>query len=238
MAKYFFILLLSVAAQAEPGRPLDWNDRMQLGPIEAMHLIHKEGAPTIVYIHGYGDLYFTQYERLAPLIARTPILQEYNWIFPEDPGFSVTQEDFPLWQAELKFTRKKYAQMLKAAGVDPSQVIWAGFSMGGFAAIDNVVHSKVAPLGLITSGAFYYDSKDWNRKSGILKGVPFFQSHDPKMDMFDWDVAKSIETLLTKAGMVGKITKTKVGHNVPPGFITKAVQGITDLNCPIGKLSR
>jgi predicted esterase len=226
MTKYLFILLFAFSARAED-RPTIF-DYEKLGPIKAIRLNHRESAPTIVFIHGYGGIGFTQYEELASTIEKNPILRQYNWIFPDNPGFSVTKEDFDLWQREMVQTRKQYDQMLKAAKVDPADVIWGGFSMGAFTAIDYTVHSKVAPKGLIVSGGFYYDSKDWKRKSGLLNGVPFYQSHDPKQDLFDFDEAKKIEKLLTENGMVGKIQKTSVGHKIPPGFILKAVRGISE----------
>lgn len=229
MASVVFILVFGFFAQAID-RPTVF-DYTQLGPIKAITLNLREGAPTIVFIHGYGGTGYSQYKELASAIEKNPILQEYNWIFPDNPGFSVTKEDFQLWQKEMVYTRKDYQKMLKAAKVDPSNVIWGGFSMGAFTAIDFVVHSTVPPKGLMISGGFYYDSKDWKRNSGILNGVPFFQSHDPKADLFDFDIAKKIELLLTENGMIGKIQKTTVGHKIPPGFIAKAVKKITHPDC-------
>lgn len=236
MARGLFILLfLSVTARAEDR--LSFSDYRKLGPIDAIVLTHKPDAPTIVYIHGYGGTGLSQYEQVIGEIEKNEALRQYNWIFPDNPGFSVTVEDFDLWQREMVQTRKAYDKMLKAAKVDPSQVIWGGFSMGGFTAIDYVLHAKTPPKGLMISGAFYYEPKDLPN-DGVLKGVPFFQSHDPELDLFEWDIAKKAEKHLLDAGLVGKIEKTNVAHNIPPGFLTKAVKAIGKCRDPYAKVGK
>lgn len=200
----------------------------QLGPLSAIVIENGKTLPYVVFLHGYGGSGEDSYKQLKREITTDQSLSQVNWIFPTGPGFAITSVDQvgnPIvkeWQDSLAAARSDLSKMLKAAKVSESRVIWAGFSMGGITAVDYVLHSKNAPLGLIVYSGIYYGSTDWKRSS-TLKGLPFSLHHDPTDETLPFEEAKKLEKLLLNLGMKGKLHSHSKGHAVAAGSISKTI---------------
>lgn len=224
-----FAILVSLFGLALWAGPMP-SDYRQVGPYNAVVIENVKGAPYVVYLHGYGGSGYDVFEdQVKKLIQRNHDLRKLNWILPDASGgswFNMLGADIDIakWDADLRVARGHLRAMLKAAGIDPHQVIWAGFSQGAITAIDFVLHSQIKPLGLIIDSGLYHKSVN---NSNVLKGVKFQMIHDPNDDILPFDEARKLETMLRdKNGMVGEIQKTSTGHIIHTSFLKKSLQNL------------
>lgn len=192
----------------------------EVGAYYVVQVKYDANAPWVVYLHGYGgtgEKFYSTY--FNDMVARNPKLKQVNWLFPSGSWFNIETEDFRIWQETLIPTRKKLKNLLHTLKIDPTKVIWSGFSQGAITAVDYVLHDTQKSLGLIINSGMYFDSTDWKRNAPHLKGMRFYLVHGVDDDIFEFSFAEKLGKLLRDNGMIGRVTKKIDGHNEFPDFL-------------------
>lgn len=123
--------------------------------------------------------------------------------------------------AELPRTRESALKMIRELGVPWGKIILGGFSQGGMLATDLAMTAPEQPLGLALLSTALINKDEYKTMAAKRAGLEFFQSHgelDPVLRLVN---AQRLETLLTQAGLKGRLEKFRGGHEIPYPVIEK-----------------
>lgn len=215
----------------------------QLGKIHCQEINKDDNAPWIIFFHGYGadcnDLF-----SLGEMITTK---QTYNWLFPNGslevpigPGWTG-RAWWPINMMEIQeaaargehrdFSRatpqgaekaiQATSEMLKQLRVPWNQIILGGFSQGAMLATELFLTAPETPRGLVIMSGTLIDQPRWSELAKHRKGSRFFQSHGMMDPILGYKQAQQLETMLTQAGMIGRLEGFRGGHEIPMPVIQK-----------------
>lgn len=213
----------------------------KLGPLEAVDAVQDPEAPWIVMFHGYGADAFD----LASLADVIPVKKPVNYLFPQGPlevpigpgwtgraWWPVNMEQIQRDMEQglerdtslesppaLPAMRAKAMKMIEALKVPWDRIVLGGFSQGGMLAADLALHAPASPRGLILLSTALINKDEMRALAPHRKGLPFFQSHGDADPVLRFKNAARLETLLTQAGLKGKLSRFSGAHEIPPNVI-------------------
>lgn len=213
----------------------------KLGSLHAIDDEKDPAAPWVILFHGYGadagDL-----SSLGDLIpTRTPM----NYLFPEGPlevpigpgwtgrawwniDMAAIQRDMAAGierdtsdqvPAGLPKARELALGLIDRLGVPWNRLVLGGFSQGAMLAVDLALHAPEAPLGLAILSGSLVNKADWMAHAPNRKGLEFFQCHGKSDMVLPFKNAQRLETLLTQAGLKGRLQPFAGAHEIPPDCI-------------------
>lgn len=215
----------------------------KLGPIEALDIVQDPQAPWVILFHGYGADAWD----LSGLADVIPVKKPCNFLFPQGflevpigPGWTgrawweldmaklqrdieagVERDTGAEVPAGLGKARQKMMSMLEELDVPWDRLILGGFSQGGMIAADLALRAPVAPKGLILLSTALINKAEMKEAAPTKKGLEFFQSHGDQDMVLSHKNAARLETLLTQAGLKGKLRTFHGGHEIPVPVITE-----------------
>lgn len=224
----------------------------KLGPIQALDSGQDPDAPWVILFHGYGADAFDLHG-LADLI---PTTKPVNYLFPQGPlevpigpgwtGRAWWPIDMARIQADMQqgierdtglevpptlpAMREKAMKMIAEMRVPWDRLIIGGFSQGGMLAADVALHAPVAPRGLILLSTALINKEEMRAIAPSKAGTPFFQSHGENDQVLRFKNGARLETLLTQAGLKGKLTKFPGAHEIPPNVVHALGKWIDERN--------
>lgn len=215
----------------------------KLGPIQALDIVQDPQAPWVILFHGYGADAWD----LSGLADVIPVKKPCNFLFPQGflevpigPGWTgrawweldmaklqrdieagVERDTGAEVPAGLGKARQKMMSMLEELDVPWDRLILGGFSQGGMIAADLALRAPVAPKGLILLSTALINKAEMKEVAPSKKGLEFFQSHGDQDMVLSHKNAARLETLLTQAGLKGKLRTFRGGHEIPVPVITE-----------------
>ncbi len=227
----------------------------KMGPLDVIEVPPvtpvNSHSPTIVLLHGYG----ADAQDLAPVshVLKTP--SGTRWIIPNGPlpvemgayfsGRAWAPINMAEWQRataagrprnlsddrppELIASPKLVSEMLDAGKVDPTKIIFAGFSQGAMLATHMMLTSSTTAKGLLILSGALINQTEWREKAKAHGGFKFFQCHGRFDEVLSFQGAESLEKLLIESGLKGKLLGFDGGHEIPPLALQGAQNYIFDL---------
>jgi phospholipase/carboxylesterase len=129
----------------------------------------------------------------------------------------------------LKKIRPQVLQMIEKTGTPWDKIVLGGFSQGAMLATDLFLHAPQTPKGLmILSGALICQD-EWRALAPQRKGSQFFQSHGKSDTVLGYKGAQQLETLLTQAGLKGRLHGFAGGHEIPMETLRQASEYLKNL---------
>lgn len=201
-------------------------------------------APWIILFHGFGaDAY--DLSGLSDAF-QTPL--DCNWLFPQGlmevpigPGWTgrawwpISLAAFEALQNQgkaadlsqvvpdgLPNARKKVMEMIDALKVPWENIVLGGFSQGAMLATDIYLHAPNKPRGLLALSGALINSTEWRTLAKNRAGDKFFQSHGVNDPVLSIRGAQQLETLLTQAGMKGRLFSFQGNHEINLDVVAKA----------------
>ena len=202
----------------------------------------------VILFHGYGaDAYDLQ--TLSDVLSPDSPL---DFLFPQGPlevpigpgwtgraWWNINVEELQKAAAEgrprdmtqenpegLKNLRPKIQKFLAQTGYPLSQIILGGFSQGAMLATDTYLHLEENCAGLMILSGTLICSETWKTLAQKKAGQRFFQSHGSADGVLAHKGAQQLETLLTQAGMKGRLDTFKGGHEIPMPTVQGAAKYI------------
>jgi len=198
----------------------------------------------VILFHGYGaDAY-----DLQTLSDAMPVKAPTTFLFPQGPlevpigpGWtgrawwkidveglqraiaSGQERDMPNEYPEgLRTIRPQIFKMIEQTKTPWSQIVIGGFSQGAMLATDIFLNAPEAPAGLMILSGALICQEDWRKAAAKRQGSRFFQSHGTQDNVLSHKNAQRLETLLTQAGLKGRLQTFGGGHEIPMSVLQKA----------------
>lgn len=208
----------------------------RLGAIECEEVVNGEELPWIIMFHGYG----ANCQDLLDLAHAIPGGEKFNWLFPNGflevpigPGwtgrawwninFNDLQKDYSdFTPAGLELAYDKASKMIAALKVDWNKIIIGGFSQGAMLATELYLRSPQASAGLIILSGTTVHAPKWRELALQKAGEKFFMSHGELDDILQIRLARKLETILTQAGLKGRLFSFQGGHEIPSSILIRA----------------
>lgn len=213
----------------------------RIGDLDIIEIPGQPGAPCIVFLHGYG----ADATDLVPLANVMAVPPGTTWLFPNGTlqvpiGPHVYGRGwFPidieaLQRAQMAGTHrdlsgqtmpglKKFKESLLGTlaqlKIPFGDVVLAGFSQGAMMAAGLAITAPEKPRGLILLSSNLIDQVQLKDKAKNRAGLTFYQSHGQYDDLLSLEGAQKLESLLTEAGLIGKLQVFPGGHEIPPEVI-------------------
>ena len=219
------------------------NDIMQqIGKIKCL-VVEPEIGPssatkTIILFHGFGaDAYDLQSLSEA---NQTP--WPTRWIFPQGPlevpigpgwtgrawwpidinNMTALKDLSEVEPPALNKLRPQITEMLTQLKTPLSEIILGGFSQGAMLATDSFLRCDPAAAGLIIFSGNLLCKNAWSALAPKHAGQKFFMTHGSQDMILPVSGAQRLETLLTQAGLKGRLQSFGGGHEIPPQAIRAA----------------
>jgi phospholipase/carboxylesterase len=135
---------------------------------------------------------------------------------PRDPA-----KEYP---EGLKKLRPQVLQMIEKTGTPWDRIVLGGFSQGAMLATDLFLHAPVAPRSLLIFSGALICQDEWKELAPKRKGHTFFQSHGKNDTVLAYKGAQQLETLLTQAGMKGRLQGFSGAHEIPLQTLQQATE--------------
>ena len=224
----------------------------QIGKIKCVDVpSNQDDADLIILFHGFGADAF-DLQTLSEVV-KTP--KPTDWIFPQGPlevpigpgwtGRAWWHIDMNAIQdaasrgetkdlsteapAGLIKIRPVILEMIKQTRTPWNKIILGGFSQGAMLATDIFLHAPEAPKGLIVLSGALINQEEWKKLAPNRKGSKFFQSHGQQDMVLGFKGAQRLETLLTQAGLQGRLTGFSGGHEIPMQTLNAATEWLKSL---------
>lgn len=206
--------------------------REPLQKLDFIEVKHREDAPVVVMLHGYG----ASSQDLVAFSNEVKPGFDVNWYFPNAPleiiftPFFKGRAWFPISFEELQAKGGNYSHIrpegleesrilvenfLNRLSIPLNRVILAGFSQGAMVALEVALQlqEQLAAVALFSTTLV-----DVNKVALLAKfkaGLPFFQTHGLYDDLLSVDSAKELFQLLNNAGLKGALHLFEDGHTIP-----------------------
>jgi phospholipase/carboxylesterase len=223
-----------------------------LGPLQVIEKKGDKDGLWIILFHGYGAD-FTDLASLAEVIAAPP---GTNWLFPQGPlkipigphNFGRAWFNIDMAAIEramqtgqhrdmsggvpegLDDARLLVEGMVGALGVPLDRVVLGGFSQGAMIAADFSLHQKIGPKAMVLLSGNLLNREGWSALAKRKKGLRYFQSHGINDPILGYNLATSLHSVLTEAGLIGKFSTFVGGHEIPQSVITEVGRFLISLD--------
>ncbi|UPT73624.1 MAG: dienelactone hydrolase family protein [Elusimicrobiota bacterium] len=205
------------------------------GNLDAIELSSgKEGALTVVCLHGYG----ADMRDLAPLAQEIETQRPVDWLFPDAPetldwggrawfpidvqAFEEAQRtgkprDLSLKEPEgMSWAREELQKFIAELAVPWNRLVLMGFSQGAMLAVDLAAQAPEPPAGVAILSGTLVNKAPLAELAAKKKGLPFFMSHGSVDPILGFPQARALEKVLVEAGWRGQLQRFEGGHGIPP----------------------
>lgn len=213
----------------------------KLGSLQAMEVMNDIDAPWVILFHGYG----ADASDLHSLADFIPVNGPVNYLFPQGnlevpigPGWTgrawwnidmaaiqrdaaagVERDTSDQIPTGLPKARELALGLINRLGVPWNKVILGGFSQGAMLAVDVALHAPENPAGLAILSGSLVNKVEWASKAPARAGLEFFQCHGKSDSVLPFKNAQRLETLLTQAGLKGRLQGFAGAHEIPPDSV-------------------
>jgi phospholipase/carboxylesterase len=212
-----------------------------VGTLECLKRPGDMDGMNVILLHGFG----ANADDLYPLADFLDPEGEWNFYFPNAPnevdiggGFTGLGW-FPISVRDLEtgvdFTR------VRPPGLDESRdavsemifelnsktLYLGGFSQGAMIATEVALNQPEDIEGLILYSGTLLDEENWKKKSSVLKGKRFLQSHGNQDGVLPFVYAQKLNKMLKDAGAVGEFIGFSGGHEIPMPVLVKTREFIS-----------
>jgi phospholipase/carboxylesterase len=198
-------------------------------------------GPLVVLLHGFGAPGFD----LVDLAQYVPAPASLRWVFPEaplmlegGPGRAWWMIDSELFERRMRgervdrtdelpprlpTARAELSSLLDAIeselGVPRAEQLLGGFSQGSMLAIDQALHARVRPRGLILLSSTLIAASEWTPRAHAVRGLPILQTHGSADAILPYEDAERLRSLLETAGAQLTFVPFQGGHELPPAAL-------------------
>lgn len=230
----------------------------KLGRLKCLESVSDAtNAPWVILFHGYG----ADAADLASLTDLIPTQTPLNYLFPQGPmevpigpgwtgcawwniDMAAIQRDISMGVERdtsdqtpegLSQARSMALGMVEALGVPWDRIVLGGFSQGAMLAVDVALNAPAPPAGLAILSGSLINKSEWKNLAPGRKGLSFFQSHGRSDLVLPFKNAQRLETLLTQAGLSGKLEVFEGAHEIPATVIARLGSYLDGRLIPISK---
>jgi phospholipase/carboxylesterase len=195
-------------------------------------------GPVVVLMHGFGAPGFD----LVDLAQYVPAPAALRWVFPEaplslegGPGRAWWMIDNELFERRMRgervdrteevpprlpAARAELSSLLDAIehelGAPRAEQLLGGFSQGSMLAIDQALHARERPRGLILLSSTLIAASEWTPRADAVRDLPILQTHGRADSILPFEDAERLRRVLEDGGAKLTFVPFQGGHELPP----------------------
>lgn len=168
--------------------------------------------------------------RLQVVTPRGPLLLDgspgYHWYLVPRVGYP----DHDTFHAARRALAELHDGLWERTGIEPSQTVFGGFSMGTVMSYAMALSSDRPPVaGILAFSGFVPTVEDWQPRTDDRQGTKAFIAHGRRDPIMEIGFGRRARDLLEGGGLEVEYHESDVGHQIDPAHLGAASNWLADL---------
>ncbi len=168
--------------------------------------------------------------RLRVVTPRGPLLLEgspgYHWYLVPRVGYP----DHDTFHAARRALAELHDDLWERTGIEPSQTVFGGFSMGTVMSYAMALGSDRPPVaGILAFSGFVPTVEDWQPRFDDRQGTKAFIAHGRRDPIMEIGFGHRARDLLERGGLEVEYHESDVGHQIDPAHLDAASNWLADV---------